>query len=194
MNTIEVEFPRHEFTPAKRPYLLGLIAGVVISALMIPKSSAVIARNGLWTGSGVRALAGVALLAVCMVAFRKLCSGIDFSKVMLTIDHEGVSVAPSYGTATTDKAGTSISWSSIAKIKYYVTGRLRENKTIIIEMRDPHQRDVRIDANLLRCDNPRELYETMKRYHRQFAPPNESDDAAKGRVYQSASWTGLDDD
>lgn len=195
MSTSEVDFPRHEITLAKGPYYFAMPFGGAIAAYLISRSIAAIAPGGPWSGPGGRTLVGAALFCVCMIVGLKLLSRADFSKVILTIDHEGVLVAPPFAAAPADNAATLIPWSSIARIRYCVSGRLNETKTIIIAMRDAQQREISIQANLLRCDTtPRDLYETMKRYHRHFAPANEGDDAANGPVYRSASWTGLDDD
>jgi hypothetical protein len=194
MSTTDVDFPRHEFTLAKGPQYLALFGGGAVLAYLILKGLEAIAPSGPWSASGGRIISGAVLLTICLVMGLKLFSRIDFSKVMLTIDREGVHVVRPQRTATADRAAASIPWSSISKIKYYAIGRLQETKIIVIEMREVHQREVRIEASLFSCGSPRELYETMKRYHRQFAPVSESDDAADGRVYQSASWTGLDDD
>jgi hypothetical protein len=192
MSTTNVDFPRREIKLAQGPQYLALFGAAAVFGYLTfnlidavaPGTSSIAARASI--------LSGVVVFSVCLGVGFKLLSRIDFSKVVLAIDQEGVYVALPQGLTAADQTAGTIPWSSIATIKYYASGRLKETKTIVVEMRDFHHRAVSIPANLLRGANSRELYETMRRYQRQFAPaPKHS---ADGPVYQSASWTGLDED
>ncbi|OWV90897.1 hypothetical protein ATY79_05710 [Rhizobium sp. R693] len=184
MSTTETSFPRREFTRARGPVYFALFGGGVISLYLIAKGAAAI--SGSWFGLVAGILAAAALLASYVTGALKLLSRVDFSKVTLAMDHEGIHVA--------HQAETSIPWTSIAKIRYYEVGRFKQRKIILIERLDMGKSEVRIDADFLNCGSPRDLYETMKRYRRYFAPMSESDDNGNALVYGSSSWTGLDDD
>ncbi|WP_431320715.1 hypothetical protein [Rhizobium sp. YTU87027] len=184
MSTTDASFPRREFTRARGPIYFALFGGGVISLYLIAKGAAAISGSRFGPVAGI--LAAAALLAIYVTGALKLLSRVDFSKVTLAMDHEGIHLA--------HQAETSIPWTSIAKIRYYEVGRFHETKIILIERLDIGKREVRIDAHLLHCGNPRDLYETMKRYHRYFAPMSESEENGNALVYGSSSWTGLDDD
>lgn len=180
----EASFPRREFRRAKRPVYIGLLAGGVI--LLYPVATGATKILGPEFGVAPRIVLTLACLAIYAVGARALLSRWDFDEVVLAFDHQGIQFTPR-GTGR-------IPWASIAGIKYHEVGRFRENKIIAISKRDAETKETRIDAHLLRGSRPRELYETMKRYHRHFAPATNSKDDANVGTYASSSWTGLDDD
>jgi hypothetical protein len=192
MSAANIDFPRHEIKLAEGPQYLALFGAAAVFGYLTfklieavtPDTSAIAARASI--------VSGIVVFIVCLGVGFKLLSRIDRSKVVLAIDQEGVYVALPQGLTAADRTAGTIPWSSIATIKYYASGRLKETKTIVVEMRDDHQRAVSIPANLLRGANSRELYETMRSYHRRFAPAPE--DSADGPAHQSALWTGLDED
>ncbi|EJL54886.1 hypothetical protein PMI09_02202 [Rhizobium sp. CF122] len=189
-STTEVDFPRLELKLAKGPQYIAVLGGAGIAACLILIALDAVAPNGPWSSPSGKMTTGAVLFTIGMGVGLKLFSRIDFEKVMLTLDREGIWIARPRGTNITHRSPMSIPWTAISKIQYYEIGRLKESKIIAIDLRDTA--DVLIDANLLR-GNARELYETMRRYRRQFAPA-ESNVAENGQVYQSASWTGLDDE
>jgi hypothetical protein len=191
-STTDADFPRLEYTLAKGPHYLGLLGGAAIAAYLILMAVEAVAHHGPWSSSGGRLVSGAVLFSIALGVGLKLISRIDFEKVMLIVDRDGVWVARPRGTTSPHGAATTIPWSIISKIQYYEIGRLKQTKMIAIDLREIGE--VRIDANLLRCGSSRELYETMRRYRRHFAPEAESDLPANRQVYQSASWTGLDDE
>jgi len=85
-----------------------------------------------------------------------------------------------------------IAWEEISKIQYQVSGRLNETKHIIIESQTVGPNGLWIAANKLTSVNPRDLFETMRHYRRTITPPPADDPRLK--VYDSLSWTGLDDE
>ncbi|APO74564.1 hypothetical protein AM571_CH01742 [Rhizobium etli 8C-3] len=164
MSATDIDFPRLEITMAKGPHYLALFGAGAIAAYLALRGLEAVAPNGPLSSPGGRMISAAALFAIALAAGFKLLSRINFSTIMLTVDREGVYVAPPRGTTTSHSAAMSIPWSSISKIKYYELGRLKETKIIAIELRDAGE--VRIHANLLRCRSARELYEDIKRYRR----------------------------
>ena len=192
MSSENIDFPRHEIKLAEGPQYLALFGAAAVFGYLTFKLIEAIAPDNSSIAAHASIVSGGVVFSVCLGVGFKLLSRVDFSKVVLAIDQEGVYVAHPQGLTVADRHAETIPWSSIATIKYYASGRFKETKTIVVEMRESHQSAVSIPANLLRGANPHELYETMRRYHRQFAPARE--DAANGPLYQSTSWTGLDED
>ncbi|RFZ86619.1 hypothetical protein D0Y60_16710 [Shinella sp. WSJ-2] len=192
MDTEVTELPRLDFKLAGPSYFLGtftlgiLLAGVlskVIHALMPGYPS---------IGMVLGLVAAIIILPISVFWGLKSISKIDLDKPALSIDRDGIHIHDVRVLDVPRKTVAFIAWEEISKIQYQVSGRFNETKHIIIESQTVGPNGLWIAANKLTSVNPRDLFETMRHYRRTITPPPADDPRLK--VYDSLSWTGLDDE
>jgi hypothetical protein len=192
VGSVHRNFPREEFKLSEGHHYLAVLLLSFLVAYMAATGIYAILPTGHWLAP-VAALASSAVVFVVFIVMGlRTIAKIDVDRIVLAIDPEGIHVADVRGFYMKGTLSTHVPWTCVEKIQYVVSGRFKETKRIIVETRDHAHQSITIPANELRCDDPHHLYETMKRYRRQFAPivQNELD----LKAYRSSAWTGLDED
>lgn len=182
------QYPRLEFYFSVQKFRAVLIIWsiVVLPTLLFKAYGATVPTE--YRPNPVGAVIAWSLVAgLCLAVNAYLFSRMDMSRPVLIIGPDGVS-----GRAF---RATPLSWASIHKIKFYETGRFRQTKLIVFKMLEAKERDVTMSPTPLAGVKPKELFEILKGYHRRFGPaPEVNPDDGSVRTYNSASWTGVEDD
>lgn len=178
---IRQEFPRREFKRSKLPHqITGYAVGVMIATYLAQTMVANLPPT--WSVSPVvHFTAWGAMVGGCLVGLSKLLKSIDFEKPVMTVEP---------GTVTFDQRGYAkmLPWNSIVKIKFHEHGQFRQQKMLVFHLIDG--RTERFDFIRVAGISARQLFDTIRRYHRQFGPKL----VESGPSYDSTSWTGLDDE
>lgn len=175
-------FPRREFKRSKRLYRYAVYTASVLVPALVVKAANAITPAVLWPGPAVILIAWSLMAGACLVILTKCLSVIDFEKPAVVIEPDGVTIAQSHATF--------LPWASILKVKFY-DGNLNRSEIVVFEM-------VARRAEILQLSHivgisTEDLLDVIKAYHRKFGP-QPSAPAGGGPIYDSAAWTGLEDD
>jgi len=175
-------FSRLEFKRSMLPYRLLAFAGSVVIPSMVLKAAEAIVPGTLSAHPDVALVAWCLMAAGCLFVFSALRARVDFEKSIIIVEPDGVTIS--------DFVTKTWSWASVSKIKFYESGRFKENKSVVFHMIAGGKEAINLRPVV--GTTGRQLYDTMKAYHRKFGP--QPDPATGGSSYDSTLWTGLDDE
>lgn len=175
-------FPRLEFKRSMLPYRLVACAVSLVVPSMPMKAVNAIAPGFLSAHPTAVLVAWCLTAAGCLFVLTRLRSRMDFENPIVIVEPEGATISH-FVTKTW-------LWASISKIKFYESGRFKENKSVVFHFVAGGSEVVHLRRVV--GTTGRQLFDTMRAYHRKFGPP--PDHVAGGLGYDSSSWTGLDDE
>lgn len=175
-------FSRLEFKRSTLPYRLITFAVSLVVPSIVMKAAKTIAPGSFSSHPDVALIAWCLMAAGCLFLFSWLRARVDFEKPIVIIEPEGVTIS--------DFMTKTWSWASVSKIKFYESGQLKENKSVVFHLVAGGSDSIKLRPMV--GTTGRQVFETMRAYHRNFGPPR--DPVTGGSSYESASWTGLDDE
>ncbi len=182
------QYPRLEFHFSALKFRVAVVTwSIVVLPTLLFKAYGAMVPTEYWPNPVAAVIAWCLAIALCLAANTYLLSRMDMSRPVLIIGPDGVS-GRSFPAAH-------LPWTAIQKIKFYETGQFRQTKLIVFRTFEAKERDVTMSPTPLAGVKPKELYETLKAYHRRFGPePEVNSDDGSVRTYDSSSWTGVEDD
>ncbi|WEZ83619.1 hypothetical protein P6U16_01960 [Rhizobium sp. 32-5/1] len=175
-------FSRLEFKRSMLPYRLLAFAGSVVIPSMVLKAAEAIVPGSLSVHHHFALVAWCLMAAGCLFVFSRLRARVDFEKPIVIVEPGGVTIS--------DFVTKTWSWASVSKIKFYESGQLKESKVLVFHLVAGGSETISLRPMV--GTTGRQLFDKMRAYHRKFGP--QPDRATGGSSFNSASWTGLDDE